>query len=128
DFVGYIESMLQLSQVKTYQKYIYKVIMNNNRGTKVRVVFWSNKAVEWSSKLSLYQIIEVTGCTVADVKFQYDSDLKGVIAPQELHVQEFSTINVLGMFNQANAIVEQEVIYTETSIETCLEHGRQPIE
>ncbi|XP_011312994.1 uncharacterized protein [Fopius arisanus] len=126
DIVGYIESVEALSSVKTYQKWIYKIILNNNKGSKVRVVFWKEKALEWSSKLTLSEIVEITCCTVADVKFQFDRDLKGVIVPQELHVQDFSTIQVLGKFDLAHSQLN-EVQFQETTIEHCLEHGKTPI-
>ncbi|XP_063994491.1 uncharacterized protein LOC135172055 isoform X3 [Diachasmimorpha longicaudata] len=98
DIVGYIESVEPLTSVKTYQTWIYKIILNNSKGMKVPVVFWKDKALEWSSKLTLSQ----------------------------LHVQDFSTIQVLGKFDLVHA-QQNEMQFQETTIEQCLVHGRTPI-
>ncbi|XP_063994492.1 uncharacterized protein LOC135172055 isoform X4 [Diachasmimorpha longicaudata] len=64
DIVGYIESVEPLTSVKTYQTWIYKIILNNSKGMKVPVVFWKDKALEWSSKLTLSQETTIEQCLV----------------------------------------------------------------
>ncbi|XP_063991154.1 uncharacterized protein LOC135169787 [Diachasmimorpha longicaudata] len=75
---------------------------------------------------STFQLVEITGCTVRDVQFQFDRDLKGVIVPQELHVQDFSTVTSLGKFDVANS-VQQKSRFKEITIEKCLYYMKVPI-
>ncbi|XP_011313007.1 uncharacterized protein [Fopius arisanus] len=127
DIVGYIHSMEGLIPVKTFQKWVYKIIVSNITGMKVRVTFWRDLAVDYSKKLQMCQIVEITGCTGGEVKFQFDPELKGVIAPMELHVQALSTVKILGHFDIATASPGQQLTWEPVSTADCLSFKDKPI-
>ncbi|XP_044591983.1 uncharacterized protein LOC123270111 [Cotesia glomerata] len=72
---------------------LFKIIVNNGTGNRVRVLFWGQKATEFSTILRIRNVITITRAkaSAVNVKFNNPADNVGLI---ELSVTNSSTIQV----------------------------------
>lgn len=51
EVTGYVEVMEALREVNTFHKWILTVRLNNGDGKRINVLFWSENALSWHTKL-----------------------------------------------------------------------------
>ncbi|XP_063993664.1 uncharacterized protein LOC135171206 [Diachasmimorpha longicaudata] len=85
--IGYVDCIEGLRELpKSPSKWIYKCILNNNDGRRVRILCWGDDALKYNDDIKMYQVLRITGGiikaanpqyrrstdTVSDKEFQFD--------------------------------------------------------
>ncbi|XP_043471969.1 uncharacterized protein LOC122504787 [Leptopilina heterotoma] len=110
ELLGFVDAIDGLKELKTSQKHLFKFVLNNNSGVRMRVLVW---------------VIRITGGTVkmSNPNFRVSKENVNFL---EFHVQSYSTMEILGNFlghrvefkETFRSILFDEVMIIEGDVET----------
>ncbi|XP_011313001.1 uncharacterized protein [Fopius arisanus] len=92
---GYVDCIEGLKELpKSASKWIYKCIVNNNDGKRVRILFWGDSALRYNKEIAMYQIIKISGGTIklANPTYRRSGD---TVSDKEFQFGCASTLEVL---------------------------------
>ncbi|XP_011313000.1 uncharacterized protein [Fopius arisanus] len=126
---GYVDCIEGLKELpKSASKWIYKCIVNNNDGKRVRILFWGDSALRYNKEIAMYQIIKISGGTIklANPTYRRSGD---TVSDKEFQFGCASTLEVLGMFNiskNADGAIKKTITYRPIEmIDVCT--AREPV-
>ncbi|XP_011312649.1 uncharacterized protein [Fopius arisanus] len=121
ELTGYVDAIEGMKELKTHQKRVFKFVLNNGAGKRMRVLLWAGDALKYQSQITMYQVIELTMGTIRDM------NLKSPLPPgkdyvlTEYHFQTASTLTCLGDYKKDDSCQD----YEEVSLEEIKDKERQ---
>ncbi|XP_074111088.1 uncharacterized protein LOC141535164 [Cotesia typhae] len=95
-YIDQIEGMKKVSGGKSQgqgMSSLFKIIINNGSGSRVRVLFWGQKAIEFSGTLRNGNIVTINRSRASEVNRRFSNPADGV-GPVELSITNASAIEI----------------------------------
>ncbi|XP_063976110.1 uncharacterized protein LOC135167885 isoform X1 [Diachasmimorpha longicaudata] len=100
--IGYVDCIEGLRELpKSPSKWIYKCILNNNDGRRVRILCSGDDALKYKDEIKMYQIIKITGGIIKAANPQYRRSTD-TVSDKEFQFARRSTFDIFGTFNITN--------------------------
>lgn len=100
DLTGFVDWIEGLKTVRTTQGHVYKLILNNDQSTRMRVLIWgTNMARTWDSQIQIHAVVQSIGGTVKTSHASYRDPALHIM---KYHVQPSTAVSILGTYMPGN--------------------------
>ncbi|XP_011313012.1 uncharacterized protein [Fopius arisanus] len=99
-----------MKELKTHQKRVFKFVLNNGAGKRMRVLLWAGDALKYQSQITMYQVIELTMGTIRDMNLKFPLPPGKDYVLTEYHFQTASTLTCRGFYKKDDSYRDYEEV------------------
>ncbi|XP_063989877.1 uncharacterized protein LOC135169087 [Diachasmimorpha longicaudata] len=110
DLTGYVDAIEGMKVLKTHQKRVFKFLLNNGAGKRMKVLLWAGDVLKYQSQVTMYQVVELTMGKIRDMNLKLPLPRGKDYVLTEYHFQPASTLTCIGVYKKDDYYQDYEEV------------------